>query len=197
LKRTFVHNEEEKFMPIELAAIVAILQDDTVLLTKREDFEVWVLPGGQVEPGETFAETAVREAREETGLEIEITRLVGIYAMKNWMGEGHHKIVFAARPVCGIITPQPSEVLEIDYFSRDAFPEPLAWWYRQPIYDAMNGVGGSVTWKQHSPWPFEEPMSRAVLMQRYEASGLSRQEFFLRYFSSPDPMPESWQVLEF
>jgi hypothetical protein len=130
-------------------------------------------------------------------LEIEITRLVGIYAMKNWTGEGHHKIVFAAKPVGGTITPQPSEVLEIGYFSRDAFPEPLAWWYRQPIHDAMNGVGGSATWKQRSPWPFDEPMSKAALMLRYEASELSRQEFFLRYFSPPDPMPENWQVLEF
>ena len=55
---------------IRLAATVAIVQDDKVLLAKREDFEVWCLPGGMVDVGESLAETAVREAHEETGLTV-------------------------------------------------------------------------------------------------------------------------------
>ena len=38
-----------------VAVIVAIIEDEKVLLTKREDFEVWCLPGGGVEDGETLA----------------------------------------------------------------------------------------------------------------------------------------------
>ena len=63
-----------------LAVIVAIIEDEKVLLTKREDFEVWCLPGGGVEDGETLAEGAIREAKEETGLDVELTSLVGVYS---------------------------------------------------------------------------------------------------------------------
>ena len=68
---------------------IAILKDGKILLTKREDFEVWCLPGGIVEPGESVVEAAVREAREETGLEVGLTRLVEIYSRPNWR-DGEH-----------------------------------------------------------------------------------------------------------
>lgn len=50
-----------------------------VLLTRRADNGRWCLPGGAMEPGESAAETCVRETLEETGLEVRVTRLVGIY----------------------------------------------------------------------------------------------------------------------
>ncbi len=62
-----------------LGVTVAVIDEDRILLTKREDFEVWCLPGGGVDPGESVAQAAIREAREETGLEVQLTRLVGIY----------------------------------------------------------------------------------------------------------------------
>ncbi len=68
-------------MPIDLGASVAIIQAGQILLIQREDFEVWGLPGGQVEAGESIAQAAMREARAETGLDVELTRLVGIYSL--------------------------------------------------------------------------------------------------------------------
>ena len=65
---------------ISVGAGVVIVEDGTVLLVKREDLEVWALPGGGVDEGESLAETAVREAYEETGLEVEITHLIGVYS---------------------------------------------------------------------------------------------------------------------
>jgi len=50
---------------------IAIIQDNSLLLTQREDFEVWYLPGGVVEPGETLAQAAMRKAKEETRLDAE------------------------------------------------------------------------------------------------------------------------------
>ena len=50
-----------------------------ILLTRREDNGRWCLPGGGMDPGESAAEACVREVFEETGLEVKVTKLVGIY----------------------------------------------------------------------------------------------------------------------
>ncbi|MFF3575015.1 NUDIX hydrolase [Nocardia jiangxiensis] len=59
----------------------ALVVDDSgrVLMQRRGDSGNWSLPGGIMEVGETLSECAVRETREETGLDIEITGLLGIY----------------------------------------------------------------------------------------------------------------------
>lgn len=65
-----------------VSAGAAVFDDaGRVLLTKRADDGTWCLPGGYVDPGEDPAETAVREVREETGLEITTTELVDTYAL--------------------------------------------------------------------------------------------------------------------
>src|SRR5579885_3187653 len=58
---------------IDLGVGVVVQDAGRVLLIKREDFEVWALPAGGVESGETLAQTAIREVREETGLVVELT----------------------------------------------------------------------------------------------------------------------------
>ena len=50
------------------------------LLTKREDNGQWCLPGGAVEAGESVAEACIREVFEETGLNVRVKRLVGVYS---------------------------------------------------------------------------------------------------------------------
>jgi len=182
-------------MAIDLAASVAIIQDGQILLTKRADFEVWALPGGHVEAGESFAEAAVREAREETGLEVQLTRLVGIYFAPGWPTGDNHNVLFAAKPIGGALRPQAGEVIEERYFDPRALPEPLIWWHRQRIRDAMSGVGGSVVWTQNATWPFQGTMALQAVYDLMAQSGLSRQEFFLRYFSRPDPETEEREVL--
>ena len=52
---------------------------ERILMTQREDNRSWCLPGGGMDPGESAAETCVREVLEETGLEVRVTKLVGIY----------------------------------------------------------------------------------------------------------------------
>ena len=54
-----------------------------VLLTQRSDNGLWCLPGGKMESGESLEECCQREVWEETGLEIRITRLVGIYSNRD------------------------------------------------------------------------------------------------------------------
>jgi 8-oxo-dGTP diphosphatase len=183
-------------MTVDLAASVAIILDGQILLIKRADFAVWALPGGQVEAGESFADAAVREAREETGLVVQLTRLVGIYFAPGWPTGDNHNVLFAAKPVGGALRPQAGEVIEERYFGPCALPESLIWWHRQRIRDAMSGVGGSAVWTQHAIWPFEETMALQTVYDLIPRSGLSRQGFFLKHFSKPEPEPEDLEVLE-
>ena len=60
---------------------VFVLQEGgTILLEKRSDCGLWGLPGGKIEPGESIRQAAEREVLEETGLLIQITRLIGVYS---------------------------------------------------------------------------------------------------------------------
>jgi ADP-ribose pyrophosphatase YjhB (NUDIX family) len=53
---------------------------EKVLLTQRTDNGRWCLPGGMMESGESVAEACEREVWEETGLNVRITRLIGVYS---------------------------------------------------------------------------------------------------------------------
>jgi ADP-ribose pyrophosphatase YjhB (NUDIX family) len=63
-------------------AVSAFIQDDEgrILMIRRTDNDLYSIPGGQLELGETLAEAAVREVREETGIECEVTEVIGLYS---------------------------------------------------------------------------------------------------------------------
>ena len=170
-----------------LGVSVAVLQDGQILLTQREDVEVWCLPGGAIEDGESLARAAVRETYEETGLHVELTGLVGIYSKPNWNSGGQHVVVFTAQPIGGSLSPAPDEVLEASYFEPGRLPAPILWWHRQPIQDALAGIGGSVAWSQNARWPSHlAHMTRQELYALRDRSGLSRRQFYLEHFEPPD-----------
>ncbi len=85
---------------------IAIVDDSeriVVVQRGREPFRGrWVLPGGFVEYGETVEQAAVREALEETGLEVDLRAILGVYSDPRRDPRGHTiTTVFVARPVGG------------------------------------------------------------------------------------------------
>jgi len=99
----------------------------------------WELPGGASEPGETFAETALRELREETGLAARVERLAGIY----YKGENDsHHLVFRCKVEDGLEpTPSSGEISACAYWSAEELPRPISDFTVRRIQDALAGDG--------------------------------------------------------
>jgi 8-oxo-dGTP diphosphatase len=123
-----------------LGAAVAILSDDArqILLVQRahEPFrDWWMLPAGFVEYGDSAADTAVREAEEETGLDVELTALRGLYFGTDDPRDVAHLAVYDARVVRG--TPRAGDdASAVAFFGPDELPEQLAFeGQRQAIED--------------------------------------------------------------
>jgi len=170
-------------MPV-LGVNVAIIREGKVLLTKRRDFEVWCLPGGEVDAGESLVQAALREAHEEVGYTVQLERLVGIHSRPQWLSVGGHIVVFAARITVGELNIQADEVLEARFFSADELPGEMVLGGRQQALDALNGVTGAV-WTHDSEWNFAPGMSRAKLYSQLERSGLSPAEFYATKVAKP------------
>jgi 8-oxo-dGTP pyrophosphatase MutT (NUDIX family) len=104
---------------------VALRDADGRILLARHAEGPWVLPGGAIEPGEAPAEAAAREMREETGLDVQVTDLVGVFGgpgfvveYKNGDRTSYVMAVFEAAPASGDPRPDGTEVLELRFVSE-------------------------------------------------------------------------------
>lgn len=126
----------------------AIILDDQgrVLLSHRRDMDAWNLPGGGLEPGELPNEAAIRETREETGLQVAMERLVGVYGK-----EGGDELVFAF--ACAVISGALAATDEADdnrFFPAEALPPNTIPKHVERIRDALAG-GPPVVRRQLGP----------------------------------------------
>ena len=95
--------------------VVVVNDADEILMIRRSDNENWAVPGGAIDLGESMTEAAIRETKEESGIDCEITGLVGIYTdpkhiilyTSNNEARQEFSILLTARPTGG--TPTPSD----------------------------------------------------------------------------------------
>jgi ADP-ribose pyrophosphatase YjhB (NUDIX family) len=181
-------------MTLPLAVNVAVLDaEGRVLLTRREDFEVWCLPGGAVDDCESLGAAAVREVREETGLEVRLTRLVGIYSRPR-LPAYHSLALFAAEVLDGELRPDPSEVVEAGWFAHGELPEDLLWGQRERIDDTFAGRGGSIVRTIDRDRPDFWPEDRAAHYAARDGSGLPRAEYYRRFAARLGPGESAVEV---
>jgi ADP-ribose pyrophosphatase YjhB (NUDIX family) len=163
----------------EIAVNVAVLQDNKILLTQRDDFETWILPGGGVELGESIAQAAIRETKEETGLDVELTKLVGIYSRLGNFLKGH-VVLFIGKQIGGEIKCQPGETIAVEWFPFDEIPSPLSLGHQRRIQDAISGVDGGICISQEFALTTHQKIDREGLYDLRDNSGLTPQEFYLQ-----------------
>lgn len=130
-------------------AVLPLDDEGRVLLMRSGDFDAWQTLGGAVDPGETPADAAVREAREESGLEVALTRLVGVYGGPDFRltypnGDvcEYVAIAFAARVTGGRERVDGDEATALAWFDAAAATAlPLAPHTRTLVDDVLSPAG--------------------------------------------------------
>ena len=108
----------------KVSAVCVLAREGKVLLVRRGNepgYGLWSLPGGYVDRGEALEEAAAREVLEETGLQVTIGALLGVFSER---GRPVILVVYEARESGGKLT-AGSEALDLGFFSPDSLP-PMA-----------------------------------------------------------------------
>ncbi len=123
--------------PKIMVDIVIPLEEGVVLIRRgSKPYEgMWALPGGFVEVGETVEDAAIREAKEETNLDVALDRLVGVYSEPDRDPRGHNvSVTFLARVTGG----DPEAATDADEVAvLDPSEVELAFDHRKIIEDAL------------------------------------------------------------
>lgn len=118
-----------------IGAFAVIFDDDQhVLLCHRTDRDMWNLPGGRVESGESPWQGVVREVLEETGLDVEVVRLHGVYSLP-WRDD--LVLNFICRRTGGELRTNP-EADQLGWFAVDALPANTFANHVERIVDAVS-----------------------------------------------------------
>jgi 8-oxo-dGTP pyrophosphatase MutT (NUDIX family) len=138
---------------LQLPSVSVAIRDagGRVLLARHVEGNRWLLPGGGVEPGETPADAAVREAWEETGLVVHLTRLVGVFGgphyvvhYRNGDRASYVSCVFEAAIDGGKMQPDGTELRELRFVSEsETSALTLAAWVPEVLAAVFGGTSAT------------------------------------------------------
>lgn len=117
-----------------VACLIYNEDQSKILLLKRRDIPVWVMPGGGIDPGETPEKAIVREVQEETGYHVKLNRLIAIYQPTNRMTK---KTYFYEGSIVGGSQKINEEAKEIAFFQMNNLPYRFPPPYPEWIEDAL------------------------------------------------------------
>lgn len=106
-----------------VSAAAIVINDKNELLLIKGPRRGWEMPGGQVEVRESLSDAAIRETKEESGIDIEIIRFCGIFQN---VGNSICNTLFLAKPVGGELIQTP-ESLESGFFPIEEALEKVTW----------------------------------------------------------------------
>ena len=118
-----------------VSAATIVINDKNEILLIKGPRRGWEMPGGQVEEGESLQGAAIRETKEESGIDIEVTKFCGVF--QNVSGSICNTL-FLATPIGGELTTSP-ESLEVVFFPIQQALEMVTWKnFRQRIEYCIN-----------------------------------------------------------
>ncbi|WP_051904434.1 argininosuccinate lyase [Hippea jasoniae] len=120
--------------PIPTVDIIIEVDNKIVLIRRKNEPFGWAIPGGYIDYGESAEDAAVREAKEETGLDVELKSLLGVYSKPDRDPRNHTiTTVFVAKAEG---TPKASDdALEIGLFDKDNLPQPIVFDHEDILKD--------------------------------------------------------------
>ncbi len=124
--------------PFPTADLIIEYNRGIVLIKRKNPPEGWALPGGFVEYGESLEAAAVREAKEETGLDVELLRQFHAYSDPK-RDPRHHTITIVFIATAKGKASAGDDAKEIGVFSKDTLPEQIAFDHRDIINDYYSG----------------------------------------------------------
>ena len=113
-------------------AAVVLNEKGEILLVKRRDAPIWILPGGGIDPGETPEKAVVREVKEETGIDVAITRHVAEYTPINRLS--YLTYLYECKEISGTIKTS-EETKQVGFFDLKALPDPFFYIHEDWIQD--------------------------------------------------------------
>lgn len=123
---------------------VVIVKDDKILFQRRSDNNCWGLIGGLLELNETYEEAAIREVKEETGLDVRLTAFLGIFHNHNMVwSNGDMAHTLGAYYVAEIVDGTPridKESLELRFCGKEEIPDLFAEDHRAAVRAYFDGV---------------------------------------------------------
>lgn len=120
------------------AALTVTIKNNSLLLVKRRDVPVWVLPGGGIEAGEEPQEAAIRETLEETGVLVAIMRAGLILHTQSKLASDTS--IFLAHPIQGEPLIASKECSEINYFPLDKLPSNLFFLHKKWLQEVLKST---------------------------------------------------------